>query len=368
MNRDRIVDKFFDYVRIYSPSRQEGNFAKVLRAELEDLGFSVYEDQAGEKAESNTGNLIAHLKGDKDVEALMFCAHMDTVTPCKDIEPVIEDGIIKSKGNTILSADDKAGVVAILEGIRHIKENNISHGDIEVVFTICEEIGLYGAKHLDYSKLKSKNAFILDSSGPMGGVIVKGPSQAQIRARFHGKAAHAGLDPENGISAIQVASRAIDRMSLLRIDEETTANVGTIKGGMATNIVADYAELEFEARSLDSDKLNKQVKHMVYTLSKAGKDFDSKVEIEVENAYPTFLVEEGSDILKLTEKAMKNIDLQYDPRSTGGGSDTNIFNGNGISAVTLAIGLFKAHSVDEFISVDDLIKSTELVASLIESV
>lgn len=335
---------------------------------MESLGFTVYEDDAGEKAGSNSGNLIAHLKGDKDVDPVMFCAHMDTVTPCKNIEPVIEDGIIRSKGETILSADDKAGIVAIIEGIRYIKENNIAHGDIEVVFTICEEVGLYGSKYLDYSKIKSKNAFILDSGGPVGGVIVKGPSQAQIDAKFYGKAAHAGLSPEEGISAIEMAAMAIHNMKLLRIDEETTANVGTIKGGMATNIVADYAEVEFEARSLDSEKLKKQVKHMVYTLSMVEKDYKSKVEIEVRNEYPTFSIDEDAEILKIAEKAIEKTGVKYDTRSTGGGSDTNIFNGNGLNAVTLAIGMYKAHSVDEHISVDDLIKSTEIVASIIESI
>lgn len=368
MNKDKVVNKFLDYVKIYSPSHEEAEFAKVLKADLEELGFAVHEDGAGEKAGSNSGNLIAHLKGDKDVEPIMFCAHMDTVTPCKDIEPIIEDGIIKSKGNTILSADDKAGIVAILEGIRYIKEKEISHGDIEIVFTICEEVGLYGSKYLDYSKVKSKNAFVLDSGGPVGGVIVQGPSQTQISSKFYGKAAHAGLSPEAGISAIQMAATAIHNMNLLRIDEETTANVGTIKGGMATNIVADYTEVEFEARSLDSEKLKKQVKHMVYTLSMVERDFKSKVEIEVKNEYPIFSLDKDAKILKIAEKAIENIGLKYNPGSTGGGSDTNIFNGNGLDAVTLNIGMYKAHSTDEYISVDDLLKSSELVASIIESI
>lgn len=367
MNRDNIVNKFLDYVKIYSPSHEEAEFAKVLKAELEDLGFHVYEDKAGELANSNSGNIIGYLKGNKDVDPIMFCAHMDTVTPCKDIEPIIEDGIIRSKGNTILSADDKAGIVAILQGIRYIKEKGIDHGDIEVIFTVCEEVGLLGAKNLDYSKIRSKNAFILDSGGPLGGVIVKGPSASQISAKFHGKAAHAGLSPEEGISAIEVAARAIDRMNLLRIDEETTANVGTIKGGMATNIVADYAEAEFEARSLDAEKLKKQVKHMVYTLSMAGKEFNSKVEIQVENSYPTFHIEKDAEILNIAKKAMEKAGLDYREGSTGGGSDTNIFNGNGISAITIDIGMYKAHSVDEFISVDDLVKSAEVVAAIVQS-
>ena len=369
MNNDRLITQFLDYVKIASPSTKEGNFAKVLRADMESIGFEVIvDDAAGIKAKSDVGNLIGYLKGTKNVAPIIFCAHMDTVTPCENIEPIIEDGIIKSAGNTILSGDDKAGIVSILEGIRHIKENNIPHGDIEVVFTVCEETGLLGSKYLDYSKVKSKMAFILDSGGDVGEVIVQGPAQNQIFAEFHGRAAHAGLSPEKGISAIQVASRAIDRMTLLRIDEETTANVGTIRGGAATNIVADYAAVEFEARSLDEAKLDKQTKHMVETIEEAAKDFNAKVDVRVENSYPVFTVAEDEPILEVLKKAMEKIDLKYNPTSTGGGSDTNIFNGKGISTVTLGIGMKNAHSVDECIAVDDIIKSAELVAEIIESI
>ena len=368
MNNDRLISQFLDYVKISSPSYKEGNFAHVLRKDLEEIGFEVMVDDAGVKSGSNTGNLIGYLRGNKDVEPIMFCAHMDTVTPCDNIEPIIENGVIKSSGNTILSADDKAGIVAILEGIRHIEENNIPHGDIEVVFTICEEVGLYGSKYLDYDRLKSKMLFVLDASGEIGGVNVQGPAQAQIQAKFHGRAAHAGLSPEKGINAIQVASRAIDNMNLLRIDEETTANVGTINGGMATNIVADFVEVKFEARSLNEEKLNKQVKHMVYTLSKAAKDFDAKVDIQVENSYPTFKLDDDEPILKIIEKAMNKVNIPYIPKPTGGGSDTNIFNGKGLKAATLGIGMFNAHSVDEYIAVNDIIKTAELVAAIVESV
>lgn len=370
MNKDRLVSQFLDFVKIPSPSGKEGNFAKVLKDEMEKIGFEVIVDrEAGIKAGSDAGNLIGYLKGTKDVEPIMFCAHMDTVTPCENIEPIIgEDALIRSKGNTILSGDDKGGVVAILEGIRHLKENNIPHGDIEVVFTIYEEGGLFGAKYLDYSKVKSKMAFVLDSGGPVGGVIVQGPAQSQIHAKFHGKAAHAGLSPEKGISAIQVASRAIDRMTLLRIDEETTANIGIIKGGAATNIVADYTELEFEARSLNEAKLDKQVKHMVDTIEKAATDFGSTVDLDVNLNYPSFKLDLDEPILRIIEEAMGKIDIKYDPTSTGGGSDTNIFNGNGVKAATLAIGMYNAHSVDEYIAIADLVKSAELVASIAETV
>lgn len=367
MNKDRIVSRFIDYVKISSPSYKEADFAKVLKKDMEELGFEVIVDKAGEKAGSNTGNLIGFLKGNKDVDPIMFCAHMDTVTPCENIEPIIEDGIIKSKGNTILSADDKAGIIGILEGIRYIKENNIPHGDIEVVFTICEEVGLYGSKYLDYSNIKSKMAFVLDASGDIGGVNVQGPAQTQIHAKFHGKAAHAGLSPEKGINAIQVASRAINKMNLLRIDEETTANVGIIRGGTATNIVADYAEMELEARSLKEEKLEKQVAHMVEAMENAAKEFGAEVVIEVKHAYPTFSLDKDEPILNIIKTAMEKINITYKPNTTGGGSDTNILNSKGVKAATLGVGMFNAHSVNEYIGVDDLIKLSKLVASIIES-
>ncbi len=368
MNKETIIPKFLDYVRISSPSYKEGNFAEVIKKDMKKIGFEVIVDDAGIKAGSDTGNVIGYLSGNKDIEPIMFCAHMDTVTPCNNIEPIIEDGIIKSKGDTILSADDKAGIIAILEGIRHIKENNIPHGDIEVVFTICEEVGLYGSKYLDYSKIKSKMAFVLDASGDIGGVNVQGPAQAQIHAKFHGKAAHAGLNPEKGINAIQVASRAIDRMSLLRIDEETTANIGVIKGGSATNIVADYVEVEFEARSLNEEKLNKQVNHMVEAMEEAAKEFNANVDIKVDNSYPTFKLDKDEPILKIIENAMNKVTIPYMPKPTGGGSDTNIFNGNGLKAATLGIGMFGAHSVDEYIAEEDIVKTAEIVVAIIENV
>lgn len=366
MNKDRLIAQFLDYVKISSPSYKEGNFAKALKKDMEEIGFEIIVDDAGTKAGSDTGNLIGFLKGNKDLETIMLCAHMDTVTPCENIEPIIENEIIKSKGNTILSADDKAGIVSILEGIRYIKENNIPHGDIEVVFTICEEVGLYGSKYLDYSKIKSKKAFVFDASGDIGGVNIQGPAQAQIHATFHGKAAHAGLNPEKGINAIQVASRAIDKMSLLRIDEETTANIGIIRGGSATNIVAETTEVEFEARSLNEEKLNKQVEHMVNAMEEAAKEFNATVDIKVNNAYPTFKLDKDEPILKIIENAMKKLNIPYMPKPTGGGSDTNIFNGNGLKAATLGVGMFGAHSVDEYIAINDIVKTAELVVAIVE--
>lgn len=368
MNIDNIVSRFIDYVKVPSPSYKEGDFAKLLIEDLLNLGFEVQMDNAGENYNSDTGNIIGYLKGNKDAEPIILCSHMDTVTPCYGIEPIIENDIIRSSNNTILSADDKAGIVSILEGIRYIKENNIPHGDIEVLFTTCEEVGLLGAKNLDYSKIKSKKAFVLDGSGDVGEVIVQGPAHAVITAKITGKSAHAGINPENGINAIQIAARAIDMMNLLRIDDETTANVGRIGGGNETNIVPDFAEIIFECRSLNEHKFNMQISHMVRILNESADSFGGKVDINIENTYPAFQLSLDEDILKLIEKAMNLIDITYNPISTSGGSDTNILNNNGIKAITLGIGLFNAHSTSEYISIESLIKTSKLVASIIRSV
>lgn len=363
-----MINDFIEMVQISSLSLKEKSFADNLSNKLKAMGLEVFIDNAGEKCNGNTGNIIAKLKGNTSVPTVMFSAHMDTVVPGENIKPQIRDGYIYSDGTTILGADDKAGIAAILEAIRHIKENNIKHGDIELVFFIAEEGGLFGSKHLDYSKVQSKMAFILDSGGPVGNVIVQGPSQMKIFADFKGKAAHAGVAPENGINAIQVASRAINNMKLLRIDHETTANVGSIIGGTATNIVADAVLVKFEARSLNNEKLKAQSDHMVHCINKACEEFNTTCDLQVSLNYPAFTIEKSAPIAKLVTHAIEGLGLTANLTSTGGGSDTNILNGNGIAAVTLAIGMNNVHTNSENIAVDDIVKSAELVAAIIQQV
>lgn len=368
MNKERLIQTFLDLVKTDSLSKKERRIAIKLQEILEKIGFETFFDDAHISAGSDTGNLIARLPGNKDVPSIILGAHMDTVIPGESIKPQIENGIIKSDGTTILGADDKAGIAAIIEGIKYIKENRIPHGDIEVVFTICEEIGLLGAKFLDRSKIKSKYAFIFDSSGEVGSVIIKGPAETQINAKIIGKAAHAGLNPEKGISAIQVAAEAINNMQLLRIDEETTANIGIIKGGLATNIVCDLVETKLEARSLSKEKLTKQVDHMVSCFRKACDNFSAKLELDIEESYPEFSINKKDPILEVVESAMKRQGIDYNPKSTGGGSDTNILNGAGIKAVTLGIGMTNSHSTEEYITVESLVKTASLVAGIIQEI
>jgi tripeptide aminopeptidase len=357
-----------EMVQITSLSLKEKNFAEYLSSKLKDMGLEVFIDDAGAKCDGNCGNIIAKLKGNTSAPVIMFGAHMDTVVPGENIKPQIRDGCIYSDGTTILGSDDKAGIAAILEAIRHIKENNLKHGDIELVFFIAEEGGLFGSKHLDYSRVQSKMAFILDSGGPVGDVIVQGPAQMKIFADFKGRAAHAGVAPENGINAIQVASRAIDRMKLLRIDHETTANVGVISGGSATNIVVDAVNVKFEARSLNNTKLKAQSDHMVDCIKKACEDFNTTCDLQVTLNYPAFTIDKESTIVRLVTNAIEGLGLSADLKSTGGGSDTNVLNGNGIAAVTLAIGMSNVHTTSEYIAIADIARSAELVVAITQQV
>lgn len=366
VNQDRLVQEFLELVQIDSHSGKEGKIAKVLEKKLQDLGLDVTVDGAGEKVGGETGNVIARLKGTGDAPAILFSCHMDTVKPGEGVKPVIKEDVIYSDGTTILGGDNKAGIAAVLEGIRVIKENNIPHGDIEVAFSIWEEGGLFGAKYLDYSKINAKYGFVLDSGGSPGEIITTGPCQDKVNAKIFGKPAHAGVAPEEGVSAIMIAARAIENMKLLRIDEETTANIGVITGGEATNIVTPLVEIKAEARSLKEDKLDAQSAHMKEAFEKAAADFGGRVEMDIERMYPPFHVAEEDEIVIKVKEALAQMGIEGYTTATGGGSDTNILNGNGIKAVNLGIGEKKAHTLEEHIHIKDLVNSAKMVAQIIQ--
>ena len=365
-NTQRLVDQFMAMAKIASPSRQEGRLAAYLKPELEALGFVVEFDSAGELAGGDTGNLIATLPGDPDIEPLVLSCHMDTVTPCIGVTPIVEDGVIRSDGTTVLGGDDKAGIAAILEGVRRIRERGVRHGLIQAVFTICEEVGMHGAMGLDYSKIRAKRAFILDADGPIGQILVRGPAKDAIHAVIHGRSAHAGLKPEAGSSAIQVAARAIERMKLLRIDDETTANLGQISGGGATNIVTDRVEITAEARSLTNEKLDAQGAHMKACLEDAAHEFGATAEVTIERSYHAFSLDADEPVVRHCAAAMRHLGLTPTLTSTGGGSDCNVFNRHGMKAVDLSIGMTDVHTCMESLRIEDLEMTARLVEALIE--
>ncbi len=365
VNRERMKEEFIELVKIDSLSLQERAMADVLKSKLQKMGYEVYEDGAGEKIGGNAGNLLCTVKGTKQVPAVLLAAHMDTVTPGTGKTAVVEDGFIKSGGDTILGGDDAAGILCILEAIRVLREKKLPHGDIQIVFTVAEELGLLGAKYLDYGRIYAKYGFVLDHGGPIGSVAVNAPSQNEIIVAVKGKAAHSGVEPEKGVNAIQIAARAIASMKLGRIDEETTANIGIITGGQTTNIVCDRVEVRGEARSRSEAKLKQQTLHMEECFRKAAGMLGGSVEFKAELMYPAFKIDENSDIIAILKKAAEKTGVRLTLDATGGGSDTNIFNGNGIQSVNLSVGMDKVHTVEERISLDDLAKACEFLIAAI---
>lgn len=263
VNEPRLLDSFLEYVRIDSETGIEREMALRLERELRALGCSVSFDNAGEKLGCNVGNLYAVLPGESGREPLLLSAHMDTVKPGLGIVPIVEDGVIHTDGSTVLGGDDKSGVAAIMEALRVLQEEKLPHPTLEIVFSIHEEGGVRGSANLDYSRLTAKRAVVLDSSGAPGKMILAAPGQYKLNVEILGKSSHAGVSPEAGISAIQVAADAIGKMKLLRIDEETTANIGSIHAQFATNVVPDRLTLSAEARSRNNDKLEAQGQHML---------------------------------------------------------------------------------------------------------
>lgn len=368
INRKRMLGEFYELVQIKCSTRAERQVADVLKQKMADLHMEVSEDDAGSKIGGNSGNVFGFLPGTvAGAPTLMLSAHMDCVEPCADIKPVLKDGIITSEGDTILGSDDKAGVAAILEAIRVLKEQNIPHGNVQVVFTIAEEGGLNGSKNMNPSLLKADFGYALDSSGVPGEIINMAPGQNKINITVIGKKAHAGVAPEEGLNAIVLAGKALAAVKEGRIDAETTANIGIIKGGSATNIVPDKVEIVAEARSRNQEKLAAQTEQMrkafVDTIEAAG----GKVEVVIAKAYDPYVLAEDAPVITLARKAAESIGLTATTKGTGGGSDANFFNGYGVPTAVLGTGMSKVHTTDEFIKEEDLYKLGELTVSIIKT-
>ncbi|PMH46125.1 peptidase M20 [Vibrio sp. 10N.286.49.B3] len=361
VNTDRLVENFIQLVKIDSESGDEKLIAEALAEQLGALGFEVHKLPVPSDL-SNGFNVYARLPGKIDDSIVLSC-HMDTVTPGIGIEPIIEDGIIRSKGDTILGGDDKSGIAAILEAVRCIQAENLDHKTIEIAFTVFEEGGLFGSEYFDMSMVQSDRAIVLDSGGPMGTIINVAPGQQKIVVDIKGRPAHAGLAPEEGISAIMVASDAISQMNLLRIDEETTANIGIVEGGQATNIVMPELKIVAEARSLNDDKLSAQVEHMVSTFKASAAKFGAEIEIESSRSYDAFVIAEDHQHIVDVKAAFEANGITPNTQATGGGSDANNFNAKGLVTLNLSTGMAKVHTTEEYIAIDDMVKITEFLTT-----
>lgn len=363
IDADRLVRQFMDFVRIDSPTFAEAPFLRALGAELKGLGLAVSNDGTGR---DGAGNLLSVVPGtDPAAAPILLCMHVDTVEPGRGIRPVLGNGVITSDGTTILGADNKSAVAASIEAVRYLQANRPAHGDVELLFTWGEERGLLGSRAFDASRLRSRIGFSPDGGGPLGTVITRAPYHSSVAAKFLGKAAHAGVEPENGISAIVTAGRAVAHMPLGRIDAETTANIGRIAGGSARNVVPEQVEIEGEARSLDLAKLERQLAAMRQAMESAARDTGASVEVRFNREYDGFHLREDELPTRIALAAGRAIGLDPTLSSTGGGSDANNLNGKGIRTVVLGMGAQDVHSTRERIAIQDLVTMAELLVAIV---
>lgn len=367
MNQQRLIETFIELVKIDSESGNERQIADHLKELYSGLGFDVVEDDTQKKTGFGAGNLIMKLKGSTDQDTVLLSCHMDTVTPGNNIKPIITDDIIHTDGTTILGADDKAGIAAMVESIRTIQEENIPHGDIEVVISVGEESHLIGASVLDGAQFNAQFGYALDAGNAVGTIVNQAPTNATLNVEITGVTAHAGVAPENGVSAINIAARAISNMKLGRIDAETTANIGTIDGGSRTNIVAEKCMIVAEARSLVASKMEAQVTHMKEAFLTAAAELGGEAKIDVKVNYPAFHVDKESKAIKIASQAAQNIGRTAKVVSNGGGSDANFIN-KFVPTVVLAVGYQDIHTVNEKMPIAELTKLTEQVIEIIKLV
>lgn len=360
---ERMTRTFLDLVRLDSPSRREGRVARYVQAELERLGLKVREDEAGRKAGGECGNILGRLPSASSGRGrvpILLSAHMDTVQPGEGIQPVAEAGRIRSDGRTILGGDCKSGIAVILEALRVLREGPAPHGEIEVAMTICEEVGLLGAKHLDASFLHSKVGIVLDSPNAHE-VTVRAPTSNHIDAVLEGREAHSGVCPEKGVSAIQIAAEAVRRMKLGRVDRETTSNMGLIQGGIATNIIPPRVEVHGEARSLSPAKLKVQTRHLKSCFVAAARKFKGKAVVKIENSYPSLNISPKAAMPKLLGEAARRLGHKLSFVASGGASDANVFSRHGLQTVNLGTGMRDIHTVREWLDLADFEFSARLL-------
>jgi tripeptide aminopeptidase len=387
INAGRLLDTFLELVRIDSPSLEEAAVAAYCKQALEDAGCVVRFDDSAAATGSNTGNLIATLPAksggvradaggagavsgggvgaDGGPAKLYFSAHMDCVGPCEGIEPTVVDGVIRSAGDTILGGDDRVGLAAVIELVRTLAETDRPHPEVGILFSTAEEIGLRGAHALDEDGFAGEPCFVLDANGSPGVAVIGAPFHYLFMARFTGKAAHAGIEPEKGLSAISLASQAIGAMQLGRLDEHTTANVGTIDGGTAFNVVPESCVVTGEFRAMDDQRISEVKAQLTAALEGAVQDCEGSVEITWTEEYPGFYLQEDDPLVRLVLDEATALGLPAQTVITGGGSDANVFAVKGLRPLVLGTGMTDVHSMDESLAVADLEAIARLCVALV---
>ncbi len=368
MPNDEVVSLFTELAALPSPPGEERVVADRVTAYLRDLGLEVAEDDSGPRIGSDAGNLYTRIAPtDETGTPLFLCAHLDTVPPEGAIEPVLEDGMIRNAAGTILGADNKAAVAVMLEAVRRVLAENRPHGGIELLFTPKEEVGLHGAAAFDEKQLHARVGYVYDQAAPIGEIVLGAPYAHSMEVRFHGRASHSGMYPEEGRSAIAAAAKAIADFKLGRIDEDSTANVGIIKGGTAGNIVPEWCSFLAEARSHDQEKLADLVREMLEAATFAAGLEDCQVETEVHKSYSGYRFKRDDFVVSLARTALERVGYEPSFTLSGGAADANVFNDRGLACVNLANGMAEIHTPDEHIAVADLERMVDVTLALVET-
>jgi tripeptide aminopeptidase len=352
------VNLLLELAALPTPSGEERAAADVVIRYLRGLGLEPDEDEFG--------NVYARLEPTAAGTPLFFCAHLDTVPPSGELRPVVEDGLIRNAGGTILGADNKAAVVQMLEGVRRVLAENVAHSGIELLFTREEEIGLLGAAAFDHTRLQAQLGFVYDQEGPIGEIILGAPFAQGLEITFLGRAAHAGMAPEEGRSAIQAAAKAIADLRLGRVDEETTANVGVIRGGTAGNIVPDSCTFLAEARSQSEGKLGDLVQEMLDACAFAASETECELQSESRKSYRGYRFAKSDDVVRLADDGLRRCGFEARYGLSGGAADANVFNERGLRCLNLTHGVHDFHSPDERIAVTDLEAMVGVTVALVE--
>ncbi|MFL5927203.1 MAG: M20/M25/M40 family metallo-hydrolase [Gaiellaceae bacterium] len=362
-----VLDLFTELAAVPSPPGEERAVADLVTRYLRDCGLQVDEDGAGPGIGSTMGNLYTRVEPTADGEPLFLCAHLDTVPPTAAIEPVVEEDVVRNAAGTILGADNKAAVAAMLEGTRRVVAENRRHAGIELVFTPKEEVGLIGAYAFDHTKLRAQVGYVYDQAAPIGVVILGAPFSQSMEVTFHGRAAHSGMHPDDGRSAILAAARAISEMRLGRVDEDSTANVGTIHGGTATNIVPEWCTFVAEARSQDERKLADIIQEMQDAVTFAAGVAECDVETNLRKSYRGYRFARSDHVVALAARALASCGHSVSYDLSGGAADANVFNERGLACVNLANGMTDIHTPAEHIAVADLEAMVDVTLALLDA-
>lgn len=362
MNQKRLINLFLEVAKINALSGNEKPIASFIKSFLTNLGYSVLEDDSSKITNSNTGNLICKIGTGGN---FILLSHMDTARPTLEVEPIIHDDRITSSGNTVLGVDNRAGVAVLLYTLERIAKEKIPAKDFIVAFTTCEETTLFGSKYLGLNG-NIKKGFVFDSGYRPGSFIYSACGAIGFNLKIIGKASHSGIAPEQGINSLVAAAKAISKLPLGRIDEETTMNIGTLKIGSAVNVIPELTEMIGEVRSFNLEKAENYFNQLVRTFEDEARQINAKIEYDYFWDFKPYTIKENSDVYKEIVKAITKVGLIPTPKISLGGSDANSLNANGIESVNIGIGAQNPHSNDEFVYIEDLIKSAEIALELVK--